>query len=64
MICTICWKLITADNYISQDLCKTCDLVLKGGTRQCNICNEIKDIIFFERNYLRTCFQCQILDIK
>ena len=58
MICSICFKLITQDNYISQDLCKICDIVLKGGTRQCNICNEIKDVIYFERTYLKTCFQC------
>ena len=56
MICTVCWKLITPDNCISQDLCKICDLLLKGGTRQCKICNEIKDVIYFERTYFESVY--------
>ena len=57
-ICTVCGKVITPDNGVSQDLCKICDLLLKGGTRQCNICTEIKDVIYFERTFLNTCFSC------
>ena len=58
-ICTVCRKSITPDNWVSQDLCKICYLLLKGGNRKCNICNEIKDVIYFERAFLNTCFQCE-----
>ena len=58
--CTRCnAKYVPPHYYIPEKLiCQCCDQILKGGTRQCNTCNETKDITLFERPSLTRCKQC------
>ena len=40
------------------ELCLCCDEILKGGEKECQECNQMKDINTFERPYLLRCKPC------
>ena len=49
----------TLANYnIKKSLCLCCDEILRGGTKQCLICHDFKDITLFKRSELKYCKEC------
>jgi hypothetical protein len=64
--CTRCKsKYVPPCYYIEElNICKCCDKLLKGGTKQCKTCNEIKDITLFERPSLSRCKPCAAIATK
>lgn len=63
--CINCNRNVRSCYYIfDKSLCNVCDKILKGGTKECKVCKETKDICLFERPYLTRCKHCSLILFK